>query len=369
MHIIRFQKIKNHRIFRDFAWPGTGLPDFARFNLIYGWNGAGKTTFSNLFRSLQNRMAIAEGEVGVRLDDERTITQADFPSAVLPQIRVFNRDTVDRSIFEVPGKELQPIYYLGENSAKLQEEIEALKLQKNEVRNKVGSLQSRYSDRLKEVEQFETDQARTIKNLLTGPSSAYNNYNAGNFRGEGGALLEQAPGVRLTSDQHKNLLSTARGTPMLRVNRPAANFPDAASLQERVQAVIQRSLVSNVIEELQSDPVLSQWVASGLALHRGAQETPSSSVCHFCKQPIPPGRLERLEEHFNDQYASFQVEIAQLLLEVSAARQQAKNVSFPDEGLLYPELRDAYVQEVKQYNSHQHTADNFFLAMERALTA
>ncbi|WP_316248454.1 AAA family ATPase [Burkholderia arboris] len=41
MAIVRIQKLQGYRIFRDFTWDG--LPDFGRYNLIYGWNGAGKT--------------------------------------------------------------------------------------------------------------------------------------------------------------------------------------------------------------------------------------------------------------------------------------------------------------------------------------
>jgi predicted ATPase len=51
--ITRIQEIKGYRIFRDFTWPTEGLLDFARYNVIYGWNGAGKTSLSNLFHHLQ----------------------------------------------------------------------------------------------------------------------------------------------------------------------------------------------------------------------------------------------------------------------------------------------------------------------------
>ena len=62
MKLDRFAKIRDHRIFKDFAWP-RGLEDFGRFNLIYGWNGSGKTTLSGLFRSVEASTAIVEGDV------------------------------------------------------------------------------------------------------------------------------------------------------------------------------------------------------------------------------------------------------------------------------------------------------------------
>nr|WP_239467266.1 AAA family ATPase [Rhodoferax koreense] len=47
-------RASDYRIFRNFSWP-TELPDFARFNVIHGWNGSGKTSLSNLFRHIERR--------------------------------------------------------------------------------------------------------------------------------------------------------------------------------------------------------------------------------------------------------------------------------------------------------------------------
>ena len=42
-------KIKKFPSFVDFK-PTTDLPEFSKYNLIYGWNGSGKTTFSRILR-------------------------------------------------------------------------------------------------------------------------------------------------------------------------------------------------------------------------------------------------------------------------------------------------------------------------------
>jgi wobble nucleotide-excising tRNase len=54
MRIARLAKAHDYRIFRDFNWPATGLHDFSRYNVIYGWNGTGKTSLSTIFRHLQS---------------------------------------------------------------------------------------------------------------------------------------------------------------------------------------------------------------------------------------------------------------------------------------------------------------------------
>jgi len=40
---------------------------------------------------------------------------------------VFNRDTIDKNIFEVPNQELPPVYYVGRDSVDNQKKIEELK--------------------------------------------------------------------------------------------------------------------------------------------------------------------------------------------------------------------------------------------------
>jgi len=161
MKINRLVKVKNHRIFRNFSWP-TDLPDFSRFNLIYGWNGAGKTTLSNLFRHLQNKESVIEGELQFKID-ARLVSQAEIPTAELPKIRVFNRDTVKRSIFEVAHENLPPVYYFGEDSAAKQTLIEQLKTEQSQNSAKKASTEQEkaYADRTFDL--FCTDQAKAIK--------------------------------------------------------------------------------------------------------------------------------------------------------------------------------------------------------------
>ena len=49
--ISRVQSIKSFGVFADFQWLNS-LPEFKKFNLIYGWNYSGKTTLSRVFRCI-----------------------------------------------------------------------------------------------------------------------------------------------------------------------------------------------------------------------------------------------------------------------------------------------------------------------------
>ena len=73
--IQRISRLRHPGVLRDFTWPAD-LPDFGRFNLIYGWNGSGKTTISRVFRAIEQRTALAEGEATVRADGHEVTEHA-----------------------------------------------------------------------------------------------------------------------------------------------------------------------------------------------------------------------------------------------------------------------------------------------------
>ena len=89
----RFEAISQCGVFRDFHWlqECAGQPrmrDFADINIIYGWNGTGKSTFSRLLGGLDDGRVAEFPESRYALVDSegRTFRQGEqFPSA----IRVF----------------------------------------------------------------------------------------------------------------------------------------------------------------------------------------------------------------------------------------------------------------------------------------
>ncbi len=98
-------------------------------------------------------------------------------------------------------------------------------------------------------------------------------------------------------------------------------------------------MVSEALLDLIADPVVGDWVGHGLTLHTGEHAT---ATCRFCSQPLPAGRLERLEGHFSDRFREFVGRLdasGEALTDASAA---IKSLVPEDERLLYPHLQDDY---------------------------
>ena len=354
MKIDRLTKAHGYRIFRDFDWPASGLVDFGRFNLIYGWNGSGKTSLSSIFHHVQKRTPLVEGSVEL-LVDQRAVQGKDFASAVLPEIRTFNRDTVDRSVFEAPNRQLPPVFFLGEDTVEKQQRVQELSLELAGVQKEHDELLASQRAGAAAFETFCADRARSTKNLLTLPGGGpYNNYNAANFRADATSLLgsSDSSAVVLAESERKAFLEVKDEKPMARVDAPAQTFPDAAELVLRTQALLQKSVVSTVIAELAEDPAIGAWVQTGLQLHKAPRQ---SDICQFCAQPLPIDRIATLEAHFNDEFQKFMGEIDQLLEEVRRAGESVKQFYLPPKEALYANLRTSYEaahKTVKQQSSN-----------------
>lgn len=342
MKITRLQKAKGYRIFRDFSWPSAGLPDFARFNVIYGWNGSGKTSLSNVFRLIQRCEALLDGQVEILVDQTR-VSGADFASAALPAVRTFNRDTVIRNVFESVDQQFPPVFYLGEDSVEKQKQIEALKKELGGHVDAESQWNRKKSDASTAFDSFCAEEAKGIKNLLTvAGGGPFNNYNATNFKSDVQRLASSSPlPDKLTDDQRQQCLATKDGKSMETVSEPSISFPDFADLIGRVQAMLERSVVLSVISDLAENPSVAAWVNTGLNLHRGEL---ASSKCRFCDQPLPEQRILQLEAHFNDEFKRFQSEVDRLISEIATAKNFAEALRAPPKEALYPNLRSEYAK-------------------------
>jgi wobble nucleotide-excising tRNase len=345
MQIKRIARIERYRIFRDFAWPET-LPNFARFNLIYGWNGVGKTTLSGLFSYLQTKQIMPEGRVEW-LIDQRTVSSTNIANEQTPAVRVFNRDTVARSVFESSQGSLPPVYYLGEDTAKKQAQIEKLEAKSVELETQKTVLADQQGTATKRFDSFCADQARAIKNLLTAQGSEFNTYNAARFKQRAEELLA-SPRTRLSDADVDKLTSIKSASAKDPIVVPAPHYPDFLDLNRKVDQVLGKTVVAATLAELTENPELSMWVRTGLHLHTGEQQ---KDTCGFCNQKIELQRMEQLEAHFNDAFERFQVEINDLLKHVRATKLFIEQLPLPDKQLLHEHLivkYDSEVQSLKQ---------------------
>jgi wobble nucleotide-excising tRNase len=363
--ITRIPRIRNHRIYREFSWP-TDLPDFARFNVIYGWNGAGKTTLSNLFRHIQTKLPLNEGEAQFLIDN-RIVQHTELASVPLPAIRVFNRDSVDRTIFDLPGKQLSPIYFLGEDSVEKQKHIEEVKsnleMSQRDSRKWLGKQTSAERER----EAFCAAEAKAIKNLLTvAGGGSYNNYDSRLFK-QTLNVISGDPAISVLSEEDATQFIAEKDAKVKeKIASVSGNFSDLSALTLETQLLLSRSVVSNAIERLVQNPSLAGWINRGLDFHNQDQD---SCVCAFCEQPLLTSRLDSLRAHFNDEFNKFMSDVGAHIQKIENAQKSLDSLRPPEKSLFYEHLLPRYEKAVATLGQQRFSVKLYFDALLKALRA
>lgn len=349
MILDKIARLREYRVFRDFAWPDD-LDPFAKFNLIYGWNGSGKTTLSGLLRSVQTATAVTEGQVDFIFGGNK-VSGSSIATTPLPAVRVFNRDTVSRSVFESVGGtlgHLPPVYVFGEESAEMQRQVDTLKAQLPSLMSAASQAVRNANAASTALNDYAVDRAREIKNLLVTPGGSFNNYNVGNFRTDITAF-ENSPLPALNDMERQSLLDVKDAKPMSMVVLPSLCFPDVMQLHKEVRDALDKTVVSNVIADLAENPSIAFWVGAGLPLHTDKGD---AATCKFCEQPLSSDRLRRLEAHFNDEFRRFVADLSALVLRIEGASKPIESFVLPAANALYPELQEKYESAKRELKLH-----------------
>jgi wobble nucleotide-excising tRNase len=324
-------------VFRDFSWPAD-LSDFGRYNLVYGWNGTGKTTLSRLFRSLELRRPPTVGEAVLRIGGTE-IAGDEFPSSTFP-IRVFNRDFIHESVFPIGGGDVPPIYVVGHESVEKAKEVDRLKAERTGKQLELDAAQRARGQADRDFDKHCIDRAKVIKDTLQKTGSAYNNYNKTDYQGRAQQMAADgdAASHRLSDEQRERLLAQNQATPKPKVSEVTYQVPALQVLADQVAELLRTTVVSSAIQALKDDSALAEWVRHGLGLHKDRR----SDKCLFCEQPLPAGRLGELEAHFNAEYERFLQRIGEQIRALEAADAQAAQVRVPNRAELYDDLGGAF---------------------------
>jgi wobble nucleotide-excising tRNase len=338
-------KIKGCPSFVDFR-PSTDLPDFKKFNLIYGWNGSGKTSFSRVLRSFelqQNYYTSPSNspEFEFALDNAVLISQEGLTA--FPDIRVFNKDFINESVFGTDGP--KPIFFLGKESKEDKEKITKIEGELQGLRKDRDSKKALLDKTETGKERMLSDKARDIKNTLTTSRvDKYRNYERPSLEEvikNKEEEIKNANKYKLADDRVAALQKAIQQTTKSKINPLSLPDFDISQVVDEVRQALQTTVASQIIEALKSDEVVSKWVEHGLSIHKDRE----LKNCAFCNQVIPQNRFSELEQHFNEDYQ-------RLIEKLDSLKQKLENrkvsISFPDASSFYDDLAEEYLSAKKE---------------------
>jgi wobble nucleotide-excising tRNase len=363
MAIDRIARLRHPGVLRDFTWSGE-LPNFGRYNLIYGWNGTGKTTISRLFRALELKTAPLSGE-GTLTINGADVKSSVFTNATLP-VRVFNRDFITESVFPVGGREVAPILVIGKESVEKQREIEQLRKSLEVKQQALESGRARQQEAEKALDKYCIDRAAVIKDTLrSSGSNPYNNYDKSRFRHRAIELLTTGAGKShcLTDSERATLLTQHHASPKPALHPLTHQLPELAPCAEAMSELCSTMVVSAAIQSLKDDPSLSAWVRQGIGLHRDKQ----ADQCLFCEQFLPSTRLVTLEAHFNAEFERFMSRLDAEISKLSATAKEVEGLALPNRAEFYDDLAAEFKDAEAGLRNASSSAKNFLDSLVQAL--
>jgi wobble nucleotide-excising tRNase len=350
--IRRIDHLRGFGIYRDFRW--SGQPDFARRNLLYGWNYSGKTTLSRLFQILEKpeRLAVWQGtEFEITCDNAVSITHRSLASA--PKVRVFNRDFVKDSFLE--EHTAPAVFILGPENVALRQRLNVLNARREQVRQYESARQNDAKRIQDEIDRIGTDKARDLGQLL-----GDRNFRRPNLQ-QRVEEVRANPAEHLLSDNdaHARIQTWQSSSGWNNLTPINPHLPDLGALSARVGAALSETASNRAIERLKADRNLESWVRSGMALHSNGGE------CGFCGSAIPAERLEQLRAHFSEAYEALVRQVTTLLQECESTRFE---LPAQDERDFAPTLRADFNRHRTDFQSWATWADALRRQIVAALT-
>ena len=299
--IKRIRTLKNAGILAD-RGSKEQSPEFARFNLLYGFNGSGKSTVSRVFACLEagKRVDQLPHECGFEIEmDGGAIHNSSSQLAGLEdRVCVFNNDFIERNLQWGVGR-ANSIFYISQEQADLAAELHAA-----QQSVPAGIAARAAQDKLvaaseKALKTYRTQRARVISGAL----------HSGNRRYEAGQLqadyekLPHGPESIVTADALDALIDVAR----LSAPPPAlseVHVPSAATqkLLNGARYFGDLSIGRVVLEELEKHPSMVPWIKEGhdYHTHHGLE------TCLHCGGALTKTREEQLSAALDDSKRCFE---------------------------------------------------------------
>lgn len=348
--ISKINKIKNlGLVLSDYSWnahlpANSELLDFKRYNLIYGWNGSGKTTFSKLYDALEEGELKSINDLEYEVEDgEKNKYKNGEPFN--QKIRVFNQDYIENNLKIRDGKAKSITLILGDINKEIVEQIENDQNKLKEKNDELKKINELLEQKTKTKGKTFTEIAKTIYVAITG--GAIRNYRRDNAESDFTKLNQKEllqndklnEYTVVVKQNSKPVIDTIKKIEFNSHNGQSKELWEFISdLTSEAKRLLAKTIDSQVIERLKSNQNISNWVETGLNIHNEHKSTD----CEFCGQILPKDRLLDLSKHFNEADKELKQNVGNLLINFSQVYSLIDKIDCPDEARFYDELQEDY---------------------------
>lgn len=303
MHIKNLNSLRKLAVFDAYA-PIAGEGQFYRYNLVYGFNGCGKTTLSRIFASLEQGVLVRDlpkgGEFEILLEDGAKITHSHNLDRLKGGVAVFNEDFVETNLRWREGS-ANPVFYLGTEQAGLAEALQKTQTDRETAlkdRDKCASDQTAATNRFAT---FKRDTARNIAEQF------------GLGRSYVATQLDRdfARDVRFASlpDEEQAALRSVLAQVQPKLPIAPIELPKREGFEERLAACLEANVSAEALADFAAHQEMLRWAKEGLDYHRNHE----LADCLFCGNGLSKERLAALEAALDDRIGRISADAEALL--------------------------------------------------------
>ena len=316
------------------------LHNFGHYNIIYGWNGVGKTSLSRLFMVLGGNKIddFPDLEFTATTNNKSRITKNNSTL----NVDVFNEDFIKRNVRFDEHKSNSIRLTLGEN-IELLNEIEKLQDSYNINEEELKNNNSDIYELRNNINNTFTALARDVTNI----ANLGRNYNRPSAISDFNRL-EKKPDI--ADESFRNAISIINtSSPKDRIQTISWQHivNNLKYIETKSNSILQASVVRVAIARLDENSDISLWVEHGLELHKKH----SIRTCEFCGNAITTKRINELEHYFNEAYKVLDQSISDLIKEVDSTIGEINSINVPTKTELYDNLQNDYTKTAKRYSA------------------
>lgn len=307
---------------------------FAKKSIIFGANGSGKSSVSELFRSLSvdsgspcelkvSSSAVGSGTKKVKLGEK-------LPFA---NVQVFNHFYVEeklRNFLDASGKS-ETIFKFGDNADAATSQLNAENLVSfyDESLKSVSAAAEESNQSVKKIESLFKEQV--VETLNAVDPELYSSYRFSVRVAR--PHLNKSNLKSLPTDEYSQHLRTAMMDAPDSIRAVVTPKTVASKLLSQLRLATSHLTTATVIQELAENQDVESWVHRGLSLHTNESE------CKFCCGPLTEDRRNELQNHFDKSSEMVKETLASIVddcaqgfdaLETWAQRLPNKELFYPD---------------------------------------
>jgi len=269
----------------SFAPTGVEIENLKEVNFIYGANGSGKTTISNVIADIS----------------EYPQCNIDWKNNLEIQTFVYNRNFVDENFAR--SRNLKGVFTLGKAEKNTKEEIDIKKAEIDKLKTDIigndDKIKQNKIDKEENENQLETDCWTIYSKLKTDFKTAFKGASLKKtFKEKCKSQINNISNLLKFDELKEKAERIYKGSTETKDEIPVIDFKNIVELEKHsiweTKIIGKKDVdIAAMIEKLDN----SDWVKQG-RVHFEKND----GVCPFCQQPAPPNFENLLSEYFNETY-------------------------------------------------------------------